>query len=340
MLKLSDRAWKGFKIEEIFNVNKGRYLSNKKIIEGKNPYITAKANKNGVKKFIGNKSIFPGGYITIEKVSLSAYYQPYDFYCSHDVSVISNKHLNEYSGLFVCNMIKSQGEKYSYGRQAQLSVIKRESVYLPINDFGEPDYDFMEAYILDKKNILIARYKEYLKGELEKLDCDYVEQLNEEEWSEFYITELFDEVKRGKRLTKVQQTSGYIPYVSSTSINNGVDNFISYKKSMRKYSNCITIANSGSVGSSFYQPFEFIASDHVTHLKNEKMNKYVYLFIVTMLGRLSEKYNFNREINDKRILREKIILPINENQEPDFEYMERFVKYHMKKQYNRYLSRI
>ncbi|OQA46737.1 MAG: Restriction enzyme BgcI subunit beta [Bacteroidetes bacterium ADurb.Bin302] len=100
----------------------------------------------------------------------------------------------------------------------------------------------------------------------------------------------------------------------------------------------MTIANSGSVGASYYHSYEFVASDHVTHLKNDKMNKYIYLFIATLTNRFSEKYNFNREINDRRISREKIILPVNKKNEPDYEYMEQYIKNLMIKKYKQYLS--
>lgn len=43
-----------------------------------------------------------------------------------------------------------------------------------------------------------------------------------------------------------------------------------------------------------------------------------------MIGRLSQKYNFNREISDKRILREIIFLPVTDKGEPDYEYMEKY----------------
>lgn len=55
------------------------------------------------------------------------------------------------------------------------------------------------------------------------------------------------------------------------------------------------------------------------------MNKYIYLFISTLTNRFSEKYNFNREINDTRISREKIMLPIKDGK-PDYEYMEQYMK--------------
>ena len=121
-------------------------------------------------------------------------------------------------------------------------------------------------------------------------------------------------------------------------MNNGVDNFIGNKTDVRIFSDCLTIANSGSVGASFYQPYNFVGSDHITHLKKENMNKYVYIFISTLTNRFSEKYNFNREINDKRISREKIMLPINDRKEPDFQYMEQYMKNLTYKKVNQYLS--
>lgn len=150
--------------------------------------------------------------------------------------------------------------------------------------------------------------------------------LNEKEWKEFPINEIFNEVGRGKRLKKDDHIKGYKPYVSSTALNNGVDQFIGNEKGIRVFENCLSLANSGSVGSCFYEPFPFVASDHVTHLKKDDTSKYVYLFMATMLNRLSEKYNFNREINDFRINREKILLPVTEMGEPDFDYMEQYAK--------------
>ena len=115
--------------------------------------------------------------------------------------------------------------------------------------------------------------------------------------------------------------------------------FISNARNVRKYDNCLSLANSGSVGACFYEPFEFIASDHVTALKGE-YSKYTYLFIACMLNRLSGKYNFNREINDKRIKREKIYLPITLGGNPDYKYMEDYMRYLEQKKILQYLDYI
>ena len=121
-------------------------------------------------------------------------------------------------------------------------------------------------------------------------------------------------------------------------MNNGVDNYISNEIGVRFFENCLSLANSGSVGSCFYEPFKFVASDHITHLKNSLNNKFSYLFETTLLNRLSEKYNFNREINDKRISSEIIILPITSDGTPDYEYMEQYIKNFMYKKLSEYFK--
>lgn len=115
-------------------------------------------------------------------------------------------------------------------------------------------------------------------------------------------------------------------YLNKEVINNGVDAFIGNSKKVRKFRNCLTIANSGSVGETFYHKYEFVASDHVTSLYSDKLNVYSYLFVSVLIQRLEEKYNFNREINDSRINKEKIILPIDSSGQPDYNYMEQYVK--------------
>ena len=150
--------------------------------------------------------------------------------------------------------------------------------------------------------------------------------LTDREWKEFYFSEIFSKIQRGKRLTKENQKDGKIPYISSSSTNNGVDNFISNNENIRKFGYCLTLANSGSVGSTFFQNYEFVASDHVTALIIKNPNKYVYLFLANQIQKIKEKYSFNREINDKRIKREKIILPINNQGNPDWQFMEDYIK--------------
>lgn len=143
-------------------------------------------------------------------------------------------------------------------------------------------------------------------------------------WRAYFLTEIFPEIMRGKRLKTTDHTSGAMPYVSSSAMNNAVDDFVGNDSGVRIFGNCLTIANSGSVGATFFHPYDFVASDHVTHMKRMGFSPYQYLFVAVMCRKLAGKYNFNREINDTRIEREKIMLPCKSDHTPDFDYMDAY----------------
>lgn len=149
--------------------------------------------------------------------------------------------------------------------------------------------------------------------------------LTDREWNTFYLKDIFTEIKRGKRLKTADHIKGKTPYISSSAINNGVDNFISNDKGVREFSDSLTIANSGSVGKTFYHPYTYVASDHVTQLRNPAFNPFIYRFLAPLLSRLEEKYSFNREINDPRINKEVIILPVTADGTPDWRFMEDYI---------------
>ncbi|MDT4071618.1 restriction endonuclease subunit S, partial [Staphylococcus aureus] len=240
-----------------------------------------------------------------------------------------NVSLNKYIGLFITTMYNKQKFIYNYGYGLNQLRVKRRKILLPSKN-NSPDYEFMERYIKEKYFNLKSHIKEKQKHKI----SDWRE-LDEVEWLPFSTSEVFNTIQRGKRLTKSNQIKGLTPYISSSGINNGLDNFISNSEKIRVFDNCLTIANSGSVGSTFYHTYRFIASDHVTHLKNNNLNKFTYLFIANMLRRLEGKYSFNREINDFRIKRERILLPTKNNQ-PDYEFMEQY----MKRKENKILDRL
>jgi len=117
-----------------------------------------------------------------------------------------------------------------------------------------------------------------------------------------------------------------MPYVSSTAANNGIDGFVGNDTRVRIFSNCITLANSGSVGSAFFHAYSFIGSDHVTSLERQELDSYAYLFMLPSINKLSEKYSFNREINDERIAHERFLLPVTAAGAPDWAFMAAYMQ--------------
>ncbi len=332
--KLERRTWKEF----LIGGNKGLFKieATKSGIDKKNlnldsrvvPYITRSEFNNGISQFVDEiqdqkYSKNSGNVIVIGLDTQTVFYQEYPFYTGQNIQVLMNENLNKSIALFLIPLLKIQMKKFNWGGNgATLSRLKKTKIMLPINENNEPDWQFMERYV---QNIEVAQTTKLLGYFSDKIMSIKLE-LGDVKWSVFNFNEVFTEITRGKRLIKADQVVGDTPYVSSTSLNNGVDNFISNSVKIRKFQNTLTIANSGSVGSTFYHPYEFIASDHVTCLKIKNADKYVYLFIATIVRRLSEKYSFNREINDQRILKERLLLPIDDNGEPNWTYMSNYMK--------------
>ena len=317
--------WSEFNITDIFPyIKRGKRLTKKDRKTGNIPYYSATNTNNGCTDFISNPLFIEKDKIIITTFG-DAYYVEGDFTASDEITILGNEKINKYSALFIVQCINHNKLKFNFGYKAFSDRIKRQKILLPIDNNGEPDYTFMCNFMKKIEIEHVKKITNYLT-KIEISDFYKIDDLNSIKWEEFYLNEIFKDIQRGKRLTKAQFIDGVKPYISSSATTNGVDSFVGNKEKVRVFENCLTLANSGSVGSTFYHPYQFVASDHVTHLKNDNFNKYIYLFIASVIKRLESKYNFNREINDTRLKNEIILLPITETGDINYEFMEKYMK--------------
>ncbi|WBB05949.1 restriction endonuclease subunit S [Streptococcus alactolyticus] len=324
--------YKEFRVKEVFEVENSRPLHKVNLLpsEGEGiPYITRTKFSNGFEETIVNVQ---GGFknpkntITFGAESVQFFYQPFEYFTGNKMYYLTRKdgeEITENQGLYLTTIIQSslKNTGYGYGMGLTGTRFKERKIMLPIDDTGHPNWTFMEEYVQIKSNQIKDTYQLPKQHEI----TDF-RNLDEVEWGEYFLTDIFTTVQRGKRLKKSDHIGGNTPYISSSKMNNGCDAFLGNKKNIRKFENCLTIANSGSVGSVFYHNYSFIASDHVTALVNPKFTKRQYLFIAGRMKNIGEKYSFNREISDTRIQREKVKLPITTTGQPDFDFMEQYMK--------------
>lgn len=309
------------------------------------PYITRSDSNNGLARFVSAKNYEfgsdDGGCITVGLDTQTAFYQPHKFVTGQNVQVITGKSLNEDVAQFMVPILRQQmTAKFNWGGNgATLGRMKRLTVMLPVTDTGEPDYAYMAEYAQQKRDAMLANYRAYVEARIAELgEAAEIPALNEKEWAHFKMPQIFRLIQRGKRLKNADHVFGALPYVSSTANNNGVDDYIEATPGTRVFGDCISLANSGSVGTAFYEPFNFVASDHVTALKTEGMPKYCYLFMTAVIEKQGSNFNFNREINDARIKNMQIMLPITDSGDPDYKYMEQYARNMMIRKYQQYLT--
>lgn len=332
---LDNISWKEFVFEDIFTIcstNSGIDKNKLNKIEGKIPYITRTDKNNAIDFFIGLQNekykTDNGNVITIGLDTQTVFYQPYHFYTGQNIQILSNDCLNHYISLFLIPLIKIQMDKFSWGGNgATLTRLKRSKINLPINSKNLPDYVFMEYYMRHLEQEKTNKIKNYILNRITKVK-NFIEvlPLDKKNWGEFFIEDVFY-IKAGKRLTKTDMKIGEIPFIGASDSHNGITNFVSNSNTSLD-SNVLGVNYNGSVVENFYHPYKAIFSDDVKRLslKEVEGNEFLYLFIKTMILKQKSKFQYAYKFNEARMLRQKLLFPIDKNGKIDYNYMENYIK--------------
>lgn len=299
--------------------------------EGNIPYITRSEENNGINLFVSDEQNSKyqkdtGGVITIGLDTQTVFYQPQEFYTGQNIQILKNEKLSKFSSLFIIPLLKIQMEKFNWGGNgATLTRLKRTRIVLPIDSYGNPNWKFMEDYIKQEMKKQSQRVITYYKNKLMKLGFELLDL--EVEWKDFWMEDILD-ISSGVRLTKADQVGGDMPFIGASDANNGVTEFVgNTNKSLD--SNVLGVNYNGSVVENFYHSYECIFSDDVKRVKfkdKEYGDEFTYLFLKQMILLQKNKYQYGYKFNAKRMSRQKIMLPIDKNGEPHWEYMSNFVK--------------
>lgn len=164
-------------------------------------------------------------------------------------------------------------------------------------------------------------------------------RLNDRVWKTFYIGDLFT-VKRPAARNKDDYLDGTVPFVASGSVNNGVTKCCQpFEDERLDTAGCITV--SPVDGSAFYQPYDFLgrggAGSSVLMLYRDGINLYTGQFIARMVANTcSGKYTYGHMGNKDSIKRERIMLPVTDEGEPDYQFMEDYIRELMDRKYKQY----
>lgn len=172
-LMLETNNWKYFRYDKIFEICKGYY--NKKPEEnnhGEIPFIGATDSNNGITSLHDletielssktgadpnhplDKKLFAENSITVSNNGSVGYafYQNKKFTCSHDVNPLYlakewGIKLNPYISMFLCTVIEKEQFRWAYGRKWRPKRMPDSLIKLPIDNSGNPDWQWMEDYI-------------------------------------------------------------------------------------------------------------------------------------------------------------------------------------------------
>ena len=155
-------------------------------------------------------------------------------------------------------------------------------------------------------------------------------KINVSQWKEFKISDIYPIIQHPRTRSKKDYEQGSMPFIASGSTNNGIDCYLEPKdKNDYEKADCLTV--SPVDGSCFYQSKPFLArggggSSILILRSKSKLNEAVHIFLATIITRkLKENYSFNTMGNSKSIANVKIKLPVTESDEPDWQYMDKYI---------------
>ncbi|MFX0593307.1 restriction endonuclease subunit S [Melissospora conviva] len=149
-LVLDTRLWREFRIGDLFELRRGRNVVKREMSPGSTAFVSASSADNGITAWINLAPDFTGGQITINSNGSvgEAFYQPYPFIASGDVTVLlPNRPMSPAAALFFCTLARADKYRWNYGRKWGLTKIRESVVKLPTTPTGNPDWDFAERYI-------------------------------------------------------------------------------------------------------------------------------------------------------------------------------------------------
>ena len=291
-------------------------------------FITRTESNNGCDCFVENQGVSgieDGNAIIIGDTTSTFFYQEESFVAGDHIVVCRADWISRRTALFVKAVLEKDRYRYSYGRAFKIDLIASTWIRLPQTSGGKPDWQFMSDFITeieDRGNVSGCSLAGALKTGNTTV-TNNVSHVATKCWGDFSVGDLFV-VKKGKRLTKEDQTEGETPYVGAIASNNGVSNYIGQKAIHD--GGTISLSYNGSVGEAFYQSAPFWATDDVNVLypkSGTRLNQWTGLFVCTILRQEKYRYSYGRKWVLEAMAETVIRLPQTSDGKPDWDEMER-----------------
>jgi hypothetical protein len=148
--------------------------------------------------------------------------------------------------------------------------------------------------------------------------------LNQAYWKEFFIEDVAT-IESGRDIYEDERKEGNTAYVSSSSQNNGICHFVSNDNETRD-AGCISVNRNGSVGYAFYHPYPALYSNDCRKLRMKVPSKHAGIFIAAQITAQRGKYSYGYKMGTGRLKRQLILLPATADGEPDWAYMEQYIR--------------
>lgn len=354
MVRLDEREWRRFPVDSLFRTVRrgsktymptGALVSPRDLEPGDIPRIRVTSRTNGINGFTAQSqdpSFKTRRNFISESFLGSVFYHPY--LASLDMKVhaltLVDRSLNADLALFLTVMLGNNTHGTTYGNQISSADLARQLIMLPVDPAtGEPDWAFMEAYVAERRERLLAAARTFLSRRLEALRrtvaadvaAGRTDGLDEREWRRFRVGGLFD-ITSGSVIGNRDRIPGDLPLVSASIQRNGVIDFIGNDGLVTGH-DVIGVTRDGMPGMALWHGHRaaFTHNVRLLHPKapnvRKAMDEAVGLFVATVITGQHDKYRYGYTCGTARLARQLIMLPVDPaTGEPDWAFMEAYAR--------------
>ena len=330
-------SWKSFKIGDLFIVSRGQrhVVGNHK--DGNLPYYSASLDNNGVTDYISNPLFVDNDALVVTTFG-DAFYAKDDFTASDEITILHHEKMNELSGLFIASAIRQNKWKYSFKVKAFKERVSNDSISLPVTSDGQPDWDYMESYMR-----AVMEESEKSLENLRKAD-DAKHLIDVSGWGEFRVGDLFDKLTLKclkKDFNKAidcseEQTDEFsLPLTNAKHFNNGIQ-FYGRPDDWESAEMTIDIVSNGAIatGDVYAQPQRtgVLWDSYLVKCKYDITSELVLQYMSCVIQRCVKQYfGWDDKCTWDKVKEQMIRLPITSTGEPDWQYMEDYMRIIMDK---------
>lgn len=337
MNKMNISNWAEYHLYDLFEIDSGNKFDRSKM-DNSNQIINFVGRTginngiNAVVNYYNDVEPYPAGYITLALGGSvgSCFVQEKPFYTSQNVVVLIPKmEMNDNVKKFIATVIYKESTLHYQAFVKELNAhIKTDFVIkLPTKD-GKLDLEYMDAFYEKQKNISMNNINKII-NKISKSS----KQIDISNWKEFKVKDIF-ELKNGKGITsyEIYEHPGELKAIQSGEENFGCIGYIDYdycKNNNYSISDkaCLTVARSGSAGFVGIQKEPCVVGDSAKLLiPLNEISFHSLVFLRSVLMILKKKYSYNDKVTETKYMNETIKLPADNNGNPDWNYMETYIK--------------
>ena len=201
------------------------------------------------------------------------------------------------------------------------SYMETDYSQLQEKDFVNFVKNFLSFQIINnKENICSINPENIFKNKKIILDV--------KKWKKFVYNDIFNDIKRGKYNAENLSGSRNYPLIGASQNYNGSNNEYTDKYDFDGV--YLTVGNGGNTGcgQTFLQNGKFAAKStvNILDLKDKKLDNFLGVFLGVLIKLEKYRYNFGRGWTTEKMKLSTIKLPIDKNGDPDFKFMENYIK--------------